>query len=144
MTTEEQIIELFEQFRRSLWNDIVGHLRVMAREHVAVIQEAARLETAIRKHRDQKWDNRCWRDDLELYAALREGPVSPESLALPPKCEFLESCARYWEQRQPGVDVAGWPGCFTIAQLEAEVARLKAENVELANALREAMEEQNP
>lgn len=31
------------------------------------------LENAIRKHRDQKGDDRCWMDDEELYRMLPEG-----------------------------------------------------------------------
>jgi hypothetical protein len=36
------------------------------------------LEAAIRKHRDQRGDDRCWMDDEELYKVLPEGYNPPE------------------------------------------------------------------
>lgn len=61
------------------------------------------LEAAIRKHRDQRGDDRCWLDDLELYAVLPEGPPTHEAMALPPREQFLANCARFHESRQaPG------------------------------------------
>lgn len=56
------------------------------------------LEDAIRNHRDQKGDARCWLDDLELYAVLNDSVVP--DVSLPPKDHFLGSCSRYWENRQ--------------------------------------------
>jgi hypothetical protein len=35
------------------------------------------LESAIRKHRDQRGDDRCWLDDEELYKTLPEGYIPP-------------------------------------------------------------------
>jgi hypothetical protein len=88
--------------------------------------EANRLAAAIRKHRDQEKDDRCWLDDIELYCSLKEGPRPHEvDLSLPPECEFLESCRRYWRQRQRPTDMDLEPGEMTIAQLQAEVERLK-------------------
>jgi hypothetical protein len=55
-----------------------------------------RLATAIRKHRDQRGDDRCWRDDEELYAALPEGHTPP---ARDSSVE-LENCRRYIASRQ--------------------------------------------
>jgi uncharacterized small protein (DUF1192 family) len=91
------------------------------------VAEIERLQAGIRHHRDQKGDDRCWLDDLDLYDLLPEGHVDPD-LSLPPKAEFLRSCERYWEQRCP-FNKAGHitrPG-LTIAQLEAEIERLRAE-----------------
>jgi hypothetical protein len=31
------------------------------------------LCAAVREHRDQRGDDRCWRDDRKLYASLPEG-----------------------------------------------------------------------
>lgn len=36
------------------------------------------LEAAIRRHRDQRGDDRCWLDDEELYRALPEGFTPPQ------------------------------------------------------------------
>lgn len=62
------------------------------------------LETAIRTHRDQRGDDRCWLDDVELYAVLHED--KQPFFALPAKQEFLGNCARYWECRQKFEDKA--------------------------------------
>lgn len=56
-----------------------------------LIGEVERLRAAIRKHRDQRGDDRCWKDNDELYAALPEGhaPVEHDTLV------ELENCRRY-------------------------------------------------
>jgi hypothetical protein len=94
--------------------------------------EVRKLEDAIRTHRDQKADDRCWLDDVALYAVLGDGVVHDSRL--PPKCDFLQSCARFWEQRQamvassgPGGTASPGPAGMTMAQLQAEVERLSAE-----------------
>lgn len=66
--------------------------------------EIERLKAAIRKHRDERGHGRCWLDDAELYAALGEPVPTATDLALPPKCEFLRECERYWETRKPAAD----------------------------------------
>ncbi len=43
-----------------------------------LVSEVLRLRQAIRNHRDQKGDDRCWMDDEELYKVLPEGYVPPE------------------------------------------------------------------
>jgi hypothetical protein len=99
-------------------------LRVHADELEA---EVERLRKAIRQHRDQRGDDRCWLDDLTLYMELGEGQ-NDEMFPLPPKCEFLKSCDRFWEQRQhDGEKIAANTSRMTIGQLEAENALLKAE-----------------
>lgn len=96
------------------------------------------LETAIRKHRDQRGDDRCWLDDRQLYHAVIEpnGRENLPDLVLPPKCEFLESCSRYWEHRQSKGDkmfsADALPNGMTIAQLEARVQHLEAALLRLA------------
>src|SRR4051794_12801651 len=79
--------------------------------------EGERLKAAIREHKDQRGDDRCWLDDVKLYHPLGEG-VSPDA-GLPPKCEFLESCSRYFDQRQWPADKnrRHGPSEMTIAQL---------------------------
>lgn len=88
--------------------------------------EVERLKAAIREHRDQRGDNRCWLDDLNLYTALGEGTSDPWITELPTCSEFLQSCRRYWQQRQaPECRMAEDAlGEMTIAQLEAECKRL--------------------
>jgi hypothetical protein len=99
------------------------------------------LEDAIRKHRDQRGDDRCWEDDLSLYFALQvtSGEEAPkrEELALADRVTFLENCARYCDRRHPDVVERSEPGApqgrwFTAIEV-AEYARLKERMAELAS-----------
>jgi hypothetical protein len=56
------------------------------------------LENAIRKHRDQKADDRCWMDDAELYAALGDGNVGDNGCIGDPVA-MLENCKRFIQHR---------------------------------------------
>lgn len=64
--------------------------------------EAKKLRAAIRYHRDQKGDDRCWVDDIRLYEALPEGPSNYDP-TLPPEDVFLENCKRFCRSRQTPV-----------------------------------------
>jgi hypothetical protein len=99
------------------------HLAHFAAMADALANEVERLQAGIREHRDQRGDDRCWEDDARLYAVLGEGDGEADS-ALPPKAEFLKSCERFYEQRQCPA-TAGQRKGMTIAQLEAEVERLR-------------------
>lgn len=59
------------------------------------LKEITKLRDAIRKHRDQRGDDRCWMDDEELYKVLPEGYVPPER----DTTVELENCRRYIECR---------------------------------------------
>jgi hypothetical protein len=60
--------------------------------------EVLRLRNAIRLHRDQRGDDRCWLDDVLLYKAL---PETVHSLTqLQPKDEFMLACEKFWCTRQ--------------------------------------------
>lgn len=81
------------------------------------------LEAAIRKHRDQRGDDRCWIDNEELYAVLPEGFVRTD-LALHTPEEMLPNCKRFLASCQPG----GVPYVSPqreIERLEAEIVRLQ-------------------
>lgn len=67
-----------------------------------LLAEAKKLRAAIRYHRDQKGDDRCWVDDVRLYEALPEGPVNYDP-TLPPEDVFLENCKRFCRSRQTPV-----------------------------------------
>lgn len=54
-------------------------------------QEARKLAEAIRKHRDQRGDDRCWMDDEELYRSLPEGYTPPAR----DSAVELKNCERY-------------------------------------------------
>ena len=62
--------------------------------------EIIRLRTAIRKHRDQRLDDRCWMDDYELYEVLPEG-IDPSyvDLRLLPKEVMMRNCEHFVECR---------------------------------------------
>lgn len=85
--------------------------------------EAERLRAAIAEHHAQRGDDRCWLDDLKLYAAAGID-ADPADLALPARGDFLASCERYWCQRQRPEDRTRPPG-KTIGQLERENAELR-------------------
>jgi hypothetical protein len=55
-----------------------------------------RLQAAVREHRDARGDDRCWKDDEELYAALPEGYTPPER----DTSVQLAMCERYIASRQ--------------------------------------------
>ena len=65
-------------------------------------EEVVKLRAAIRQHRDEKGNDRCWLDDSRLYQVLpeQEGP----EWKLPCKEEFLKNCEMYWKGRQPQED----------------------------------------
>lgn len=78
-----------------------------------MMDEVERLRAAIRKHRDQRGDDRCWMDDEELYAVLSEGYT-------PPKRDTsieLKNCEKYIASRHdPRV---------TYTSPEREIERLR-------------------
>jgi uncharacterized small protein (DUF1192 family) len=113
-------------------DEMLATIGLLKAENRRLEAEVERIKAAIREHRDQKGDDRCWLDDLMLYRAL-DGKVSGATVAdmeLPPKCDFLESCSRYWDQRQRPTAKDDDPKEMTIAQLQAEVERLKASEKE--------------
>lgn len=65
-----------------------------------VERQANDLAAAIRKHRDQRGDNRCWLDDLELYRVLGE-PIDEAEFALHCPEEMIKNCTQYIASRQP-------------------------------------------
>ncbi len=75
------------------------------------------LESAIKKHRDQKLDDRCWLDDQELYKVLRDGNLGDNSV--PPIDKMLENCKRYLNNRCKG---GNWK---TYQELEGENKSLR-------------------
>lgn len=66
---------------------------------VPASERVLQLETAIRNHRDQRGDDRCWIDDVELYALLPEGKGNSD-LSLCHPDEMIENCKRYISARQ--------------------------------------------
>ena len=80
-----------------------------------------RLVDAIRTHRDQRGDDRCFLDDETLYAVLPEGytpPVRDVSVE-------LALCAKYIASRHNPATVYTSPQ-RRIEQLEKDVSSLRA------------------
>lgn len=53
-----------------------------------------RTRNAIRKHRDQQLDDRCWMDDYALYEVLPEGLAGADCRGLP-YSEMITNCNQY-------------------------------------------------
>lgn len=89
---------------QSLFRDLsvmVDELNTLAASLEKHANRASHLEMAIRKHRNARGHDRCWENDLELYAALGDGlSTSPE---LPTREEFLSRCKEYYEQQRVGM-----------------------------------------
>jgi hypothetical protein len=107
------------------------------------VADLDRLVAAIRKHRDQTDDARCFADDIDLYRTLHDvtgldrDRVEDIDLASRPTEELLKSCERYWAQRKDPNRVR--PG-MTIEQLEERVAQLENERDALTRRLVEDVE----
>lgn len=86
--------------------------------------EHDRLLAAIRKHHDQRADDRCWQDDDELYAAAGLDPVHG---VVGDRQAMRANCDRYIEHRcQDGP----WPSYlsreFRIADLVERLGKIGA------------------
>lgn len=66
--------------------------------YIQVKQRLIQLRKAIRKHRDQCGDDRCWLDDEELYAMLPEGKGTADTRLNDPAV-MLECCKQYIQHR---------------------------------------------
>lgn len=92
--------------------------------HVSKCQSGEYIEkllAAIRKHRDEKGDDRCWLDDVELYRALPEGAVEVDLRLHEPEA-MLANCRRFIANRHdPSVPYVSPQR--RIEELEAEVKR---------------------
>lgn len=76
-----------------------------------------KLEAAIRKHRDERSDSRCWLDDEELYKVLPEGYEPPER-----DCSVeLKYCEQYIKSRHNPKTIYVSPD-VKIAELEQKLA----------------------
>ncbi len=89
--------------------------------------EYYRLRDAIRKHRDQKADDRCVFDDEELYAALDE--AVPCDRRVGDKDAMLQNCKRFIETRCEG---GGWA---SYAELEEQLETTRSRLDDLNNFL---------
>lgn len=85
---------------------------------------AGAMEKAIRAHRDQRGDDRCWMDDRVLYGIL--GESEPEHVGqLDDPETMLANCKRFIASRHDPSKPYTSPQ-RTIATLESEHARLRS------------------
>src|SRR5882672_6316260 len=100
------------------------------------IEKLKSLRTAIRYHRDQKGDDRCWLDDSGLWALLDE--KEPKLTAAPPFEEMMARCRDFYVHRSSDVadavpadaviDPAKWDAdldAISESQVQAELARTR-------------------
>lgn len=98
----------------------------LLQSHKNIINTKEQYEAAIRKHRDQKGDDRCWMDDEELYKILLEGYVPPER----DSCVELEFCKKFIATRHnPGTSYISPER--KIEELKLEIERLKQDMDEI-------------
>lgn len=69
----------------------------MEKEKLDLVDRIEELEAAIRIHRDARGQDRCWENDLELYALLPEGVPEGYTGGMPTREEFLAGCAEYFD-----------------------------------------------
>lgn len=97
------------------------------------------LEDAVRKHRDEKGDNRCYLDDYELYKVLGE-PIPETACQLDEPDVMLTNCQRFIQCRHDPnkqyrspmhaieeLIVTNEKKDETITQLQFEITKLKTE-----------------
>jgi hypothetical protein len=96
---------------------LLDEVDALTAERDEAAKRAEYLADAIRTHRAQKADDRCWMDDFDLYSALDDG-VTPDN-RVGDKEAMLANCKRFVETRCAG---GKWTN---YAELEADVARLQ-------------------
>lgn len=80
------------------------------------------LRDAVRRHRDQRGDDRCWLDDEELYRHLPEGYDPPKR----DTAVELDNCRKYLASRQNPKTEYDSPQ-RRIEELEKALEALKAD-----------------
>lgn len=89
----------------------------------SLLEEVLKLRQAIRTHRDQRGDDRCFLDDETLYQSLPEGYTPPaREVAVE-----LENCKRFLEcRRNPATEYVSPQR--EIERLQSEVDKLQQAN----------------
>lgn len=57
--------------------------------------QVIKLRTAIRTHRNQRGDDRCWMDDYDLYDSLPEKAAYGVDLRQLPREQMMKNCEQY-------------------------------------------------
>ncbi len=94
---EPSIEEMNDELRQCWASDEPPETNPFTLEIIAMQRERIEnLESAIRNHRDERGDDRCWMDDETLYKVLPEGYTAP---ARDSSVE-IEKCVEYIKCRQ--------------------------------------------
>jgi hypothetical protein len=94
-----------------------------------LLAEADRLIAAIKKHHDQRADDRCWLDDCDLYLAAG---LPDHDARVGDKALMLANCKRFIEQR------CGQGGPWkSYIEVEAEAERLRQQLSECHEFMRD-------
>lgn len=126
MTPKSDVDAVWDEIAAAYhWGDGFSDARSALRR---VVEERDRLREAIRKHRDQRADDRCWLDDLELYEALEE-PVPADVSCVGDRKEMLANCERYVSLRCS--DGGDWT---SYADLKKQVTEMGEELAKWKNA----------
>jgi hypothetical protein len=100
--------------------ELIKEVEDLDGENDGLMRRIGVLEAAIRKHRDQRGDDRCWLDDEELYKVLPEGytpPVRDSAVELK-MCEKFIAC-----RHNPNTQYVSPQR--RIEELETELQKLK-------------------
>lgn len=94
--TPENILELPDSVREFV-NKMQMQLVDIEQKDSVRTKEHNDLVLSVKKHHDQKGDDRCWLDDVELYTAAG---LDDANSALPQLPEFIGNCVRFHQSRQ--------------------------------------------
>lgn len=108
-----------------LRTDLDGYASALDTQHAELERltaEVERLQSAIRSHRDQRGDDRCWLDDETLYKVLPEGYAPPAR----DTAVEIANCQKFIETRRcPAIEYVSPQR--RIEELTAENERLTAD-----------------
>jgi hypothetical protein len=108
---------LHEQTRCSVC--LTSELRMAEKSYLDAVTTLTNLQDAVRTHRDARGDDRCWKDDEDLYACLPEGFTPPERDSL----VELANCERYIASRQHPATI------YVSPEREIEQLRARVDNL---------------
>ena len=91
--------------------------------HDYLRSEVLKLRNAIREHRDQKGDDRCWMDDVELYKVLPEG-VANVDLSLLSDEQFKRNCDLFIKNRKCPVPQGAVIGQYVMDRLRERIGQV--------------------
>lgn len=97
--TPEEIGEMKRRFQEK--RVLKTRIEELEKERSGRETRIAELTAAIKHHRDQKEDDRCWMDDHQLYSVLGDGILGDNRIGDP--IAMLQSCCKFIQNRcQPG------------------------------------------